>query len=359
MTEVQQKRFKMALVGNPNCGKTALFNAITGGHAKVGNYPGVTVERKEGSVVSPSGLIIDLLDLPGTYSLDPRTPDEEVTREVLFGEQKEEGVPEALIAVADATSLERSLALVIELRILNRPVILALNMMDLAKKRGLELDLEVLSRELGVPVVPTVATKKKGVAQLLVEAEKCQSLRGANQNLDGRLKFRKPDREEIHQRFAEVDRILCLCMIKASRPTHWTDRIDRVVLHPFWGSLLLILILGLVFQVIFTWAQIPMDALKSAVTWLGDRVGDGLAEGPLRSLIVDGMIAGVGSVLIFFADYSVISVYFNFRRFRLYGACRISNGSTDGACRASWASFYTSAIILCLRYSWYHGDSNY
>ncbi len=157
--EVQKDGYRVALVGNQNCGKTALFNALTGGRAKVGNYPGVTVERKEGLLKTKSGLSLRVLDLPGSYSLNARTPDEEITRDVVLGLHAEERIPDVYLAVVDACSLERGLGLILELKTLNRPIILALNMMDLAQDRGLDLDLTLLSRELGVPVIPTVAPK--------------------------------------------------------------------------------------------------------------------------------------------------------------------------------------------------------
>src|SRR5262245_3691286 len=171
MNRAAQGPIKIALAGNPNCGKTALFNAITGGRQKVGNYPGVTVERKEGSVQTPSGLRLAVLDLPGTYSLDARTPDEAIARDVVLGSQNGEAPPRLLVAVADATNLERNLGLVLELKQVGRPVVLALNMMDLARQRGIELDLDTLARELGVPVVPTVAVQSEGIPELLRAVE--------------------------------------------------------------------------------------------------------------------------------------------------------------------------------------------
>ncbi len=312
MSEARTQNPKIALAGNPNCGKTALFNALTGGHAKVGNYPGVTVERKEGKTVTDSGLELSVLDLPGTYSLDARTPDEAITRDVLLGHKKEERDPDLLLAVADATSLERSLGLVLELRDLGRPLVLALNMMDLAKKRGLELDLSLLSVELGVPVIPIVATRKQGISELLNEVEK-----KLQQNLDKKAIAKisaghKVVVEEVRKRFSEVDRILKAVIRKSASPTLWTDRIDRIILHPVWGSLILILILGCVFQAIFTWAQIPMDWIKFAINRVGAMVGQNMAEGPLQSLIVDGVISGVGSVLVFLPQILLLFLFILF-----------------------------------------------
>jgi ferrous iron transport protein B len=297
---------KIALAGNPNCGKTALFNAITGGRQKVGNYPGVTVERKEGQALTPSGKTVSLLDLPGTYSLDARTPDEAITRDVILGRHEKEAPPVLLVAVADATNLERNLGLILELRALKQPVVLALNMMDLAESRGLELDLAVLSRELGAPVVPTVAVKRKGIDELLGQVESQLQISGA---LAVAPDWRKPTSDEIRTRFAEVDRIVRLATRRGSRPALWTDRIDRVVLHPVWGSLLLLVVLAVLFQAIFSWANIPMDLIKSAVAAAGETVGRWLGDGPLKSLLVDGVIAGVGAVLVFLPQILLLFLF--------------------------------------------------
>ncbi len=293
----REDAFSIALAGNPNCGKTALFNALTGGRQKVGNYPGVTVERKEGVFETRSGLKFSLLDLPGTYSLDARTPDEQVTRDVLLGAVQEEKHPRLLVAVADATNLERNLGLVLELRALGKPIVLALNMMDLARARGMQVDLDVLSRELGVSVVPTVAVTKEGLPELLAEVENALQIKGAA--VAETPNWIAPDSTAIRNRFAEVDRILRLAVSRKPGPTVWTDRIDRVVLHPFWGSLFLLGVLAILFQAIFTWAGPPADAIESGISLLGEWVGQQFPEGALRSLLVDGVISGVGSVLVF------------------------------------------------------------
>ncbi|MEK6579485.1 MAG: FeoB small GTPase domain-containing protein, partial [Bdellovibrionota bacterium] len=244
----------IALAGNPNCGKTALFNALTGGKQKVANYPGVTVERKEGPLKTPDGEILTLIDLPGTYSLDSRTLDEEITRDVIFGTQPDQACPHLLIAVADATNLERNLGLILELKKTGRPMILALNMMDLARDRGLEIDIETLSRGLGMPVIPTVAPQREGVSELIAKAS--EILKG----LDGdpsRVSPGPHGLKEIRDRFTEVDSLLKRAISKPVSRSSWTDRIDRVVLHPLWGSLFLVLMLLVVFQAIFNWATVP------------------------------------------------------------------------------------------------------
>ncbi len=299
----------VALAGNPNCGKTALFNAITGGKAKVGNYPGVTVERKEGRVRTSSGTELRIVDLPGTYSLDAKTPDELITRDVLFGfDQTVEKSPDLLIAVADATQLERNLGLVLELRKLGRPTVLALNMMDIAKQRGLDLDLDVLSKELGIPVVPTVAPRQEGVVELLSEVEKKLN----NEVAVAPSVWIQTSPEEIRGRFSEVDRILRLATRKSSSPTIWTDRVDRVVLHPLWGSLILFCVFGLMFQAIFNWAEIPKDWIESQIRVLSSVLYEVMAPGPLRSLLADGVIAGVGSVIVFLPQISLLFLFILF-----------------------------------------------
>jgi ferrous iron transport protein B len=296
---------KIALAGNPNCGKTALFNALTGSRQKVGNYPGVTVERKEGQIITESGARLNLLDLPGTYSLDARTPDEVIARDIILGRQTTETPPRLFVAVADATSLERNLGLVLELRALNKPVVLALNMMDLAKERGLELDIAVLSRELGVPIVPTVAVKKQGISELIKLVESRLQIVGA-QPVTTAPEWQKPDMQAIRTRFAEVDRILKAATLHPARVSRWTEKIDRIVLHPVWGSLLLLVVLALLFQSIFAWATVPQDWIKSGLDLFGKAVGSLLSAGPLKSLLVDGIIAGVGSVLVFLPQILVL-----------------------------------------------------
>lgn len=336
MSDINKQVPCIALAGNPNCGKTALFNAITGGHAKVGNYPGVTVERKEGRVLLTSGETLKVLDLPGTYSLNSRTPDEEITRDVLLGRHPLEKLPQALIAVVDATNLERGLGLILELRELKIPLVIALNMVDLSKSRGQVLDLEILSRELGVPVIPTVAIQKQGIEELLTAIhqllEKLQDKpvekplksvveslaenqeKNWEQNVEQsqtqpNSSWKKSDQKAIRARFTEVDRILSRSIINSTRPPLWTDRLDRVLLHPVLGSCLLVLVLAFVFQAIFSWAEIPKASIETGIRWLGNQVELGLGTGPLESLLVDGMIAGVGAVLVFLPQILILFAF--------------------------------------------------
>ncbi|MBI2604758.1 MAG: ferrous iron transport protein B [Deltaproteobacteria bacterium] len=283
----------IALAGNPNCGKTALFNAITGGRQRVANYPGVTVERKEGSARVHSGLVVNVLDLPGTYSLNARTPDEAITRDVLLGSASV-ARPEVVVAVADATNLERSLGLILELRGLGTPTVLALNMMDLARRRGLELDIDALERELGISVIPTVAVRKEGIRELLEAAAGMLAPGGA-----GASAARPAGTMDVRARFAEVDRILRAATKRRAAPTLWTDRIDRTLVHPFFGTVIMIAVLGLMFQAIFSWAAAPQDWIRAGIGYLSQGATAVLPSGPVQRLIVDGIIAGVGAVLVF------------------------------------------------------------
>jgi ferrous iron transport protein B len=294
----------IALAGSPNCGKTALFNALTGGRQKVGNYAGVTVERKEGTARSTTGFEIQVLDLPGAYSLDARSVDESVTRDILMGKNQDfSQAPDALIAVADATNLERSLSLVLELQIFGVPTVLALNMMDLAEKRGLKLDLDILARELGVPVVATVAVKNSGIPELMTRVE---SLLAQESKPRPALVWKEPTIGQIHARFKEVDRILSLATRSPIQVNHWTDRIDRIVLHPIWGSLVLFVVLALVFQAVFSWAGPPADAIEALISVASAWVTQMMPEGMLRDLLVDGILAGVGGVLVFLPQILIL-----------------------------------------------------
>lgn len=299
----------IALVGSPNSGKTSLFNALTGARQRVGNYPGVTVERKEGSIERPDGHRLKILDLPGTYTLDANTLDEAVTRDVLLTRKIEGAPPDLLVAVADATNLERSLSLVLELKELGFPMVLVLNMMDLARRRGLNVDIEILSKALGMPVFPVVAVKNEGLEPLLEEmlrrvGDSSRPLSAPFPESTWALPRHSP--QEVRARFREVDRILNQAKVGALKPARWTDRIDRVVLHPLWGSLLLIVILAFVFQSIFNWASYPMDLLERGVALVSDGVRSLLPAGILQSLLVDGVLAGVGSVVVFLPQILMI-----------------------------------------------------
>ncbi|WP_420818891.1 ferrous iron transport protein B [Oleisolibacter albus] len=292
----------IALVGCPNCGKTALFNALTGSRQKVANYAGVTVERKEGSFRTPAGRPVRVLDLPGTYSLRARSPDEEVTRDVVLGRRGGETAPDILVCVADATNLRLVLRLVLELKSVGTPLVLALNMMDIAKRQGVEINVERLSAELGVPVVPSVAVRRGGTQALLQEIDKLclggETLRGSNS-------WHPLEAGELRALHREAERILKACSFRPADNT-LTGRIDRVLLHPVLGTAVLLLILFLMFQAVFAWAEPVMDLIEGSIGDLGALIGGLLPDGLLRSLLVDGIIAGVGSVLVFLPQILIL-----------------------------------------------------
>lgn len=297
----------IALTGNPNSGKTALFNALTGSNQKVGNYPGVTVEKKEGLVTCADGSKICLIDLPGIYSLDAQTPDEFITQSVLLGKIKPE--PDAMIVVVDATNLQRGLALVLEIKKLGYPILLALNMMDLAENRGEELDLSYLEESLELPVVSVSAIKKRGILELL---EQTQRLLRERSKSCLNLEWKKPTAEEIYKRFNKVDRIVNQTIQRAPAPLLWSDQIDRWLLHPFFGILILGTVLTLLFQSIFYFAKIPMHWIELGVQWFHDGVGKYISDGALKSLLMDGIINGAGSVLVFLPQILLLFLFISF-----------------------------------------------
>ena len=299
------RQLHVALVGNPNCGKTALFNALTGSRQKVANYPGVTVERKEGSFATPAGRAVRLLDLPGTYSLRARSPDEEVTRDVVLGRLPGEQRPDILLCVADATNLRLAVRLVLELRQVGRPMLLALNMFDIAAHRGHAIDLDRLAAEVGVPVVPSVAVRRGGTQALLERLDALADTAPPTTECD----WTPPGRTGIRDRQREADRIIAACVIPPARPDTVTTRIDTVLLHPVFGLVILLGVLFLMFQAVFSWAQPPMDAIKSAFDWLGEAAGGALPDGLLRSFVRDGLLGGVGAVLVFLPQILVLFLF--------------------------------------------------
>nr|WP_156396156.1 MULTISPECIES: ferrous iron transport protein B [unclassified Caulobacter] len=293
---------RVALVGNPNSGKTALFNALTGSRQKVANYAGVTVERKEGVLTTAAGRQMRVLDLPGTYSLRARSPDEAVTRDAVLGKLAGEIAPEALICVADATNLRLVLRLVLELKQVGRPFVLALNMFDIAQRQGLRIDLERLSRELGAPIVATVATRKRGLAELLAEVETIVAARKPEvENV-----WREPTPAEIRAAHAEAQRIFKACVKPPERPDTITGKIDDVLLHPAAGLLILMTLLFVMFQAVFTWATPVMDGIDAAFAAIAGWTSAHLPQGLLTSFISDGLIAGVGSVLVFLPQILIL-----------------------------------------------------
>ncbi|MCA0311073.1 MAG: ferrous iron transporter B [Proteobacteria bacterium] len=297
---------RVALLGNPNCGKTALFNLLTGSRQKVANYAGVTVERKEGRLVSPGGRELRLLDLPGAYSLSAVSLDEEITRDIVTGRRAGEPLPDLLVCVVDATRLRLNLRLVLEARQLGLPVLVALNMSDVAERQGVRVDRERLSAELGLPVVPTVGVRAGG-AQALIAA-----LDGFRAPLIGRrprVDDTPPGVEAVMRTQREVQRLVDACVQAPAQALARDDAIDRVLLHPLWGGLFLAALLFLMFQAVFSWAEAPKGWIESGVAALGELVRAQLADGPLRSLLVDGIIAGVGSVLVFLPQILILFTF--------------------------------------------------
>ncbi len=288
----------LALVGNPNCGKTALFNRLTGSNQKVANYAGVTVERKEGRLRSAAGKTLRLLDLPGTYSLHPRSPDERVTVDVLAGRAQGEKRPDLVVCVVDATNLRRNLRLVLAVKRMGLPVVVALNMADLAAKRGLHIDPAALSAQLGVPVIRTVATQGDGIEELKALFDESHVWTPT-----GPVAIAEANPEQDH---ATVRLILQTLGLDQHLPHLASDRVDRVLLHPVGGPLILMVVLFLIFQAVFSWAQPPMDAIKAGMEWLGQAVGAVLPAGYARSFVADGVIAGAGSVLVFLPQILIL-----------------------------------------------------
>jgi ferrous iron transport protein B len=292
----------IALVGNPNCGKTALFNILTGSRQKVANYAGVTVERKEGSLLTPSGLRVRILDLPGAYSLDPLTPDEQVTADVLLGRRTGETQPDFVVCVTDATNLRQNLRLVLSLKRLGLPMVVALNMSDIARRKGIIIDAERLAAELGVPVVETIGVKATGVRALVKVLDGLAILGRARHA----AVWRTPSASDIEHDQSEVRRILGLVGGDRLDGVTISDRVDAVVLHPVFGPLILAVILFLVFQAVFAWAQVPMDAIRLGVSAFGNWLGAALPQSLLKDLLVNGVLAGVGSVLVFLPQIIIL-----------------------------------------------------
>ena len=286
-----------ALVGNPNCGKTSLFNQLTGSRQKVANYAGVTVERKEGFFSTPQGRPIRVLDLPGAYSLASTSPDEDVTRDVCLGQHRTEKRPELLISVISATNLRLHLRFLLELRQLEVPVIVALNMMDEAKRNGMTIDIAGLEQELGMPIVPVISLNRQGVQPLLEALDR---------PLPPPPKALAPD-ADLH---AEVRRLLQAYVTdRSAGHARLVDRLDRWFLHPVWGPVILLVVLFVMFQTVFAWAQPLMDALESGITMLGEFILRPLPDGVLRSLLADGVIAGAGTVIVFLPQILILFLW--------------------------------------------------
>ena len=289
----------VALVGNPNAGKSALFNALTGARQKIANYPGVTVERKSGRIALSDGRPVELLDLPGAYSLSPDSLDEAVTRDVILGNLEGHRRPDALVIVVDAGNLDNHLRFTLELISLGLPVVVALNMIDLATRDGLELDPAKLSAELGVPVVPTVAVRKRGLDVLI-------------ETLEPQLRVKPTASLPFEERkvlTAKAHRIANSVIVSETATRQWTRTLDKVLLHPLAGPLILFGLLFLMFQSVFAWSEAPIGWIETAIAALSDGVASALPGGFFRSLIIDGVLAGVGSVVVFLPQILILFLF--------------------------------------------------
>ncbi|MHC9014101.1 ferrous iron transporter B [Stenotrophomonas bentonitica] len=290
---------RIALVGNPNSGKTALFNQLTGSRQKVANYTGVTVERKEGRLRAPSGREFAVLDLPGAYSLQPASLDEAITRDLCRGFYPGEAAPDVLLCVIDATNLRLHLRFALELRELGKPMIVALNMVDAAERRGIKIDVQALEQTLGVPVVETVAVRRNGAARLV------ERLDAMVPHLQAPVAV-PAAQADYH---AQVRDILAASVSMPTRTAKIDDALDRWLLHPVFGLLTLAVVMFLIFQAVYAWAAPVMDLIEAGTAALGGWIGGALPEGPLNSLLTDGIIAGVGGVIVFLPQILILFAF--------------------------------------------------
>ena len=299
----------VALLGNPNCGKTALFNLLTGSRQKVANYSGVTVERKEGRLTLASGKNVRILDLPGAYSLYPRSLDERVTCNVLMGRAEGEKRPDLVLCILSAMNLRRNLRLVLAAKRLGLPCVVVLNMLDIAKRQGLEIDTAALSKELGLPVVTSIGIQTNGADEIksfLAELDwrNLNTLRTGTsdatlENVASHIAHTEADN-------VQVQRILQNLGLDQIIPDRLSDRLDSVLLHPVLGPIILVALLFFIFQAVFSWATVPMDMIKTSVEYLGGQIGDILPDTWLRSLLINGILAGLGGVVIFLPQILIL-----------------------------------------------------
>ncbi|MBI3700876.1 MAG: ferrous iron transporter B [Afipia sp.] len=305
MSTLDLQSLKFALVGTPNSGKTSLFNALTGAKQKVANYPGVTVERKSGVFITPGGNRVNIVDLPGTYSLRGRSPDEIITRDVVLGRHPQETQPELILCVGDATNLRLTIRLLLELKRTGSPVILVLNMFDIAQRRGITIDVDKLSSLLAVPVTTAAAVRRNGTNGLV---EKLDQLAATKPRPEPST-WSPPRAQDLRAAQREADRILRESVSEAKKPDSLTTRIDAVALHPLWGLLLLFGILFVMFQAVFSWAKPEMDALAGLVDMLAQFAAAELPEGLILSFIKDGVLSGVGSVIVFLPQILIMFLF--------------------------------------------------
>lgn len=296
----------IALVGNPNCGKTALFNALTGSRHRVANYPGVTVEKKHGFFITKERKNCTLIDLPGTYSLRSHSPDERITRDVVMGDCKDEFEIGLILCILDATNLHNGLRLVLELKQVGKPIIVALNMMDIAIRRGYTYNVESLEQELGCKVIETIAIKKHGIGGLLDAIDEIDlNISPYTQN-----NWQAPNVNRSREYHIKVAQIADKVRITHGTPSQWTERIDGFLLNPVFGIFILLGILFVLFQAVFSWAELPKDMIQAGVDWLQNYVTATLLPNTmLGSLLGDGVIAGVGAVMVFLPQILIISLF--------------------------------------------------
>lgn len=295
------KALRLALIGNPNCGKTSLFNRLTGARAKVANYPGVTVERRAGAVLGfPAGT--DIIDLPGTYSLHAASPDEQVALDVILGNRPDERCPDVLVVVVDATNLRLGLRLVLELQTLGKPMVLALNQMDAARQRGITIDSAGLTRSLGMPVVETVATQRHGADALLATLHDTV-------HAPWPAPYSSPRPQGVEAVYHQIESLLHEHVQQPISTPAWQARLDALVMHPVAGWAVLLGVLFLTFQAVFAWAAPVVDAIDVSVQWVTGVVGQHLPDGVLKDFLTNGVIAGAGSVLVFLPQIVILFLF--------------------------------------------------
>ncbi len=306
ISDVTGERFNLALVGVPNSGKTSLFNALTGSRQKVANYAGVTIERKSGAFVTPAGRQVTLLDLPGTYSLRGRSPDEIITRDVVLGKRPGEAPPDLVLCIADATNLRLTLRLILELKRTGRPLLMVLNMFDIAKRRGITIDVDGMSAALGIPIITSIAVKKGGADALRERTDEFAA------NMPAPVtpaEWTQTSVSDLKAYQREADRIIRETVTMPAKPDTLTTRVDAVVLHPVWGLAVLAAILFVMFQAVFSWAQPLMELLSDSFGALGVLVAQIVPAGIFQSFLQNGLIAGVGSVLVFLPQIIIIFLF--------------------------------------------------
>jgi len=306
---------RVALVGSPNSGKSSLFNRLTGLRQKVANYPGVTVEKTVGDCVLPSGRRIELLDLPGTYSMAPRSPDEQIVRDVLEGRRESTDGADLVVAVVDATNLERQLYLALQILSTGRPAILVLNLIDAAEAEGIAIDVPALTRRLGVPVLAVSAKTGRGVDRLREAMDAPRGNGHGNGAANGGMADGTPappiaallaDPNDPARGYKDVEAIVREVVRRRPKPNPLRIRIDHVLTHRVLGPAIFLLLMATVFQSIYAWATPAMDVIDAGFTALSGGVRAALPPGPLQSLIADGMIAGAGTVASFLPQLVIL-----------------------------------------------------